>query len=135
MFYEVVSKRTIVDKKGNDKEISEKFMFENLELFGEAENKMLEFYNNENDVTAIKQSKLMEFVNSRSDDKQAIYLATLESVFIDEETGAEKTTKYLVGVFAMALEDATIILNEYMQQGMQDFVLVSVKKTKIVDLL
>lgn len=135
MFYEVVSKRIGQDAKGNDKEITEKFMFENLELFGEAENKMLEFYNNENEVTAIKQSKLMEFVNRRSDEKQAIYFATLESSFIDEDTGAEKAIKYLVGVFAMALEDATIILNEYIKQGMEDFVLVGIKKTKIVDLL
>ena len=135
MFYEVTSKRTIVDLKGNDKEISEKYLFENLEFFAEAEQKMYEHLNNENDVTAIKQCKIMEFVNQRSDNEQSIYYATIESIFVDENTGEEKATKYVVGLFAKSIDEANRIANEYMRQGLADLVLVGIKKTKIVDLL
>ena len=50
MYYEVTSKRVVVDPKGNDKEISERFIVVNCELFGEAEMKTLQEYNGENDV-------------------------------------------------------------------------------------
>lgn len=135
MFFEVVSKRIVQDTKGNDREISEKFIFENLEFFAEAEQKMYEFYNNENSVVAIKQCKIMEFVNKRQDDEQAIYYATIESIFVDENTGEEKATKYVVGLFAKSIDEANRIANEYMRQGLADLVLVGIKKTKIVDLL
>ena len=135
MFYKVTSKRTIVDLKGNDKEISEIFLFENLEFFAEAEQKMYLHFNNENTVVAIKQSKLMEFVNNRADDEQSIYYATIESIFVDENTGEEKATKYVVGLFAKSIDEANRIANQYMSQGLADLVLVGIKKTKIVDLL
>jgi hypothetical protein len=135
MFYEVTSKRTIVDLKGNDKEIAEKYLFENLEFFAEAEQKMYEHLNNENTVTAIKQCKIMEFVNQRGDNEQSIYYATIESIFVDENTGEEKATKYVVGLFAKSIDEANRITNEYMKQGLADLVLVGIRKTKIVDLI
>jgi hypothetical protein len=134
MFYEVTSKRTIQDAKGNDKEIAEKYLFENLEFFAEAEQKMYEFFNNENVVTAIKQSKILAFVNKRISDEQAIYFATIENIIIDD-SGAEKSSKYVVGLFAESIEEANKIANEYIKQEMIDSTLVGIKKTKIVDLL
>lgn len=134
MFYEVTSKRTIQDAKGNDKEIAEKYLFENLEFFAEAEQKMYEFFNNENVVTAIKQSKILAFVNKRISDEQAIYFATIENIIIDD-SGAEKSSKYVVGLFAESIEEANTIANEYIKQEMIDSTLVGIKKTKIVDLL
>lgn len=134
MFYEVTSKRFIVDAKGNDREIAEKYLFENLEFFAEAEQKMYEHLNNENTVTAIKQCKIMEFVNQRSDDEQSIYYATIESLFVDDN-GNEKATRYIVGMFAKSVDEANRITNEYMKQGLADLVLVGIRKTKIVDLI
>lgn len=134
MFYEVTSKRFIVDAKGNDKEIAEKYLFENLEFFAEAEQKMYEHLNNENTVIAIKQCKIMEFVNKRSDDDQYIYYATIENLFVDDN-GNEKTTRYIVGLFAESVDEATKITNDYMLQGLQDMSLVGIRKTKIVDLI
>lgn len=134
MFYEVTSKRTIQDAKGNDKEIAEKYLFENLGFFAEAEQKMYEFFNNKNVVTAIKQSKILAFVNKRISDEQAIYFATIENIIIDD-SGAEKSSKYVVGLFAESIEEANTIANEYIKQEMIDSTLVGIKKTKIVDLL
>lgn len=135
MFYEVTSKRTIMDAKGNDKLIAEKYLVENIEFFAEAEQKILTYFNNENEVTAIKQSKLKEFVNKRTTETQTIFFATLESIFVDELTGEDKATKYVVGLFAENIDDAYVITNKYMSQGLEDLVLVGIKKTKIVELI
>lgn len=135
MFYEVSNKITVVDKKGNDKQIVEKILVENINLFSEAELKAIQWYNNENEVVAIKQlPKLMEFVNKRESEDQAIYAATIESIFIDDDNN-EKNTRYVVGIFALSLEDATNIAIEYMRGGMTDLSLVSIKKTKIVEVI
>lgn len=135
MFYEVSNKITVVDKKGNDKQIVEKILVENINLFSEAELKAIRWYNNENEVVAIKQlPKLMEFVNTRESEDQAIYAATIESVFIDDDNN-EKATRYIVGIFALSLENATNIAIEYMRGGMTDLSLVSIKKTKIVEVI
>lgn len=135
MFYEVTSKRTVIDLKGRDKEIAEKYLFENIMFFAEAEQRAYEMFNNENNVIAIKQCKIMEFVNKRTDEEQSIYYATIESLFIDETTGEEKATKYVVGLFAKSVDEANTIVNNYMKQGLSDLTLVGIKRTKIVDLL
>ena len=110
MYYEVTSKRVVIDPKGNDKEISERFIVDNCELFGEAEMKTLQEYNGENDVVAIKQSKIREFVNEKNEEQdEHIYLATIVIIFVDENTGAEKETKYVVGLWATSTENATKI--------------------------
>lgn len=134
MFYEVTSKRFIVDAKGNDKEIAEKYLFENLEFFAEAEQKMYEHLNNENTVIAIKQCKIKEFVNKRSDDDQSIYYATIENLFMDDN-GNEKATRDVVGLFAKSVDEATQITNDYMSQDLWDMSLIGIRKTKIVDLI
>lgn len=136
MYFEVTSKRVVIDPKGNDKEISERFIVDNCELFGEAEMKTLQEYNGENDVVAIKQSKIREFVNEKNEEQdEHIYLATIVSIFVDENTGAEKETKYVVGLWATSTENATKIAVDYMSQGLSDLVLVGIKRTNFVDII
>jgi hypothetical protein len=83
----------------------------------------------------VKHSQLREFVNERTDDDQYIYIVTLESLFIDENTGVESKTKYDVGLFAESLQDATNLSLEYCKQGLEDLSLVSVKRTKWIDII
>ena len=134
MFYEAVSRRTIKDKNGNDKRVNEKFIVNNCELCAEVEQKMLEEYNGENDVTLIKESNLMEFVNERTDDEQFVFLSKLENTFVGED-GEEKVTTYSVALFAKDMEEAHNIMKNYSKQGLDDLKIVSIKKTKIVDLI
>lgn len=134
MIHEVTLKRTVVDAKGCDKEIKENYLVENKVFCAEAEATMLEYWNAECEVTSVRQSKIVEFVNQRANDEQEIYLAEVESIFVDED-GEEKPTKYVVGLFATSVEEATNMMKEYMKQGIQDMRLVSVKRTKIADLL
>ena len=134
MFYEAVSRRTVKDKNGNDKKILEKFIVNNCELCAEVEQKLLEEFNGENDVTLVKESTLMEFVNNRRDDNQSIFLAKLEATTLDDE-GEEKDMTYNVALFGEDIGEAHAIMGNYIQQGMGDLELVSLKKTKIVDLI
>lgn len=134
MFFEAVSRRTIKDKNGNDKKVNEKFIVNNCELCSEAELKVLEEYNGENDVTLIKESNLMEFVNERTEDEQFVFLSKLENTFIGED-GEEKVTTYSVALFAKDMEEAHDIMKNYSKQGLDDLKIVSIKKTKIVDLI
>ena len=134
MFYEAVSRRIVRDKNGNDKKVNEKFIVNNCELCSEVERKLLEEYNGENDVTLIKESNLMEFVNERADDEQFVFLSKLENTFVGEDC-EEKVTTYSVALFANDMEEAHNIMKNYSKQGLDDLKIVSIKKAKIVDLI
>lgn len=135
MFYEVTSIITKKDQCGNDKECKEKFFIDKCEFFAEAEMKMLGYYNNENLVVAIKQSKVREFVNSREDEDEDIFIAVIEDIFISEKDGSETRTKYEVALFTDCISNANKIVNEYMKSGLQDMELVKLYKTKFVELI
>lgn len=134
MIFEIAISRIILDKKGNDKNVTEKRFVENVELFGEAEMKGLELYTNNSDVVAVKISSILEFVNRRTSDEQSIFVATLESVFVDENE-VEKTTRYKVALFAKNIQEATSIVLEYQKGGVEDMTLIGMKRTKFIDIL
>lgn len=134
MIFEIAISRIILDKKGNDKNVTEKWFVENVELFGEAEMKGLELYTNNSDVVAVKISSILEFVNRRTSDEQSIFVATLESVFVDENE-VEKTTRYKVALFAKNIQEATSIVLEYQKGGVEDMTLIGMKRTKFIDIL
>lgn len=134
MFFEIAIQRIIIDKRGNDKSITEKWFVENCELFGEAELKGIELYANNSDVIAVKISSIKEFINKRTSDEQSIFIATVESVFVDENE-VEKTLRYKVALFAKNIQDATSITLEYMRGGLEDMTLIGMKRTKFIDIL
>lgn len=134
MLYEISSRRTVIDKRGNDKSLTEHFLVDKIDLFAEAEQKGLELYNGENDIVAIKRSNIYEIVNKRKDDDERIYLASIESLFVDGD-GNESTTKYVVALFAKTLQSATTIALDYMKQGLEDMTLVGIKKSKFEDII
>ena len=134
MIFEIIIQRIIIDKRGNDKSVLERYYVENVELFGEAEMKGLELYTNNADVVAIKYSSILEFVNRRTLEEQSIFVATLESVFVDENE-VEKTTRYKVALFARNIQDATNIVLEYQKGNTEDMTLIGMKRTKFIDIL
>ena len=134
MFYEVTCTRVVINERGNDKEVKERFIVDNAVFFAEAESKVLGYYNNQCDVVAIKQSNINEFVNEDTGEDNEIYLSTIVTIFVDDN-GNEKEQKYVVGVFANSIEDATNKTYYYMKQGLEDFILVGVKRTNFVEVL
>lgn len=135
MYYQIDIKRTVMDNKGNDRSITEKYITM-CELLGEAEMKGYTEFNGECDVTAVKRlPNLREFVNERSDESGTyLYLATLEDKFVNDD-GEESAVKYNVIVYAQHINEANVLLNEYLKQGMNSIELVGVKRTKFVDLI
>ena len=85
-------------------------------------------------MNAIKQSKLKEIVNSRVNEDDEIFYATLESYYMSE-SGEEKASKSEVAVFATNMTDAKTKLDAYMKQGLDDMAIVKIAKTKFLDLI
>lgn len=135
MIYETTIRRTIVTDDGMNKNVTEKYFVENMELCAEVEARMLEEFNGECECTSIKQSSVREFINAKDDSLCHIFLAKLEESFINENTGEEKTTKYVIALFENEVETATKRVVEYIKGGMGDLKIVSIKKTKFIDLL
>lgn len=133
MFYEGTIKVTKMDDKGIDKEVKESFIVENVELFGEVEQKLLELYNGECEVIAIKRANIMEIVNQPSEDSK-IFKAKLITTFVDEK-GKEKEKPYYVLLFAKNIENANSIMKEYVKSGLQDLEIKSISETKYLEVL
>lgn len=135
--FEVKSRRVIMDNKGNDKTITEAFFVRDCVLWAEAETKMLKYYNCENDVVGMAVSKVMEVVNEPTDAEKMdmfIYRAVIASIYTDDD-GNEKEMKYPVLLWAKNIDEAMSVVNNYLRQGLEDMSLVSITKTKIVEVI
>lgn len=138
MLHEVIVRVTAMDAKGVEKQKTERYFTQGKLVLAESESAVMEYlipYSSNTDVICIKQSKIKEFANSRTSDNEDVYIITLESTFINENTGEESTTKYEIGMFATSIPDATKKAEEYCRQGFADLNLVSVKRTKWIDIL
>jgi hypothetical protein len=135
--FEVKSRRVVMDNKGNDKSITEAFFVKDCVLWAEAETKMLKYYNCENDVVGMAISKVMEVVNEPTDAEKMdmfIYRAVIANIYTDDD-GNEKEMKYPVLLWAKNIDDAMGVVNNYLRQGLEDMSLVSITKTKIVEVI
>jgi hypothetical protein len=63
-----------------------------------------------------------------------VYRAVIASVYTDDE-GNEKEMKYPVLLWAKSIDDAMTAVKGYIQQGLEDMSLVSIQKTKIVEVI
>lgn len=135
--FEVKSRRVVMDNKGNDKSITEAFFIRDCVLWAEAETKMLKYYNCENDVVGMAISKVMEVVNEPTDTEKMdmfVYRAVIASIYTDDD-GNEKEMKYPVLLWAKNIDEAMNVVNNYLRQGLEDMSLVSITKTKIVEVI
>lgn len=130
MLYEVSSKRTIVDKNGADKVITENFIVTNCMLFGEAETAILST-DVTVDVVSVSRSNISDFVNKRTNDDEKIYIVNIERY----DEALEKTAKVVVALFAIDMTSATKIANDYVSKAIYDETLVGIKKSKFIDII
>lgn len=130
MLYEIKVKYKSFNAKGEEKDITEDYLYDCL-LFSEAEAKALtEVNNGEVDVTAIKRSKIVEVVN---EGEEPYFKAKIVDIFLDEN-GKEKENPYYLLCNAKDVASATKKFEEHLKQGMQDFRLDSVSKTKFLEI-
>lgn len=133
MFYELSIKSSQINAQGVEKEVKERFICD-CELFAEAEQKGLQLYDGECDITDIKRSKVMEIINSKESDDDLFFKAKIVSIFTNED-GSEKEQKYSVLLYAIDIKQATERALEYLKQGLNDMRLDAIKKTNILDIL
>lgn len=143
MYYEVTIKHDMLTEKNQIKSQSDKIIVNNVNLFAEAECKALEYAAsewkadnmvNEPDVTFIKRSRIMEFANTK-DKGEKIYIAKLDCLSIDVDSGNEKHTKYSVGIYADDITQANSACQEYMRQGLNDMTLTDINESNIKALI
>ena len=135
--FEVKSRRVVMDNKGNDKSITEAFFIENCTSWADAEDKMLAYFNSENEVVGMAISKVMEVVNTPTQEEKMdmfVYRAVIASIYTDDDDN-EKEMKYPVLLWAKGIDDAMALVNDYMRQGLDGMSLVSITKTKIVEII
>lgn len=136
--FETKIKRIILDKKtGNDKNITEAFFVENATTFGDAEARVMTYWNCECEVVGMAISKVMEVVNTPTQEEKMdlfVYRAVIASIYTDDD-GNEKEMKYPVLLWAKSMDDAMKIVKDYMLQGLDGMSLVSLVKTKIVEVI
>lgn len=135
MIYEATTTSVFIDKKGNDKVKRQRFVVDNMELFTDVEQLLLNAMGHERDfdVIAIKRSRVNEIANSRLNENDSIWIADLQTLFIDDE-GNEKAQRYQILFFAQTFDGARTFMAEYVRQG-YDMQIVSIKKTNFVDVL
>ena len=139
MIFEASIKTTIVDKNGNDKVLTSRYIVENEELFGEVEKKLYEEFGNEAgfEVASIKISKLKEIINEAPQGEMEckIYFATIIDRFYDADKDETTETQYTVALHAHDINEAYKTIDQYMKQGMEDMELVGLKCTKYLEVL
>ena len=139
MIFETSIKTIIVDKNGNDKVVTSRYIIENAELFGEVENKLYEEFGNMTgfEVASIKISKLKEIINEapQGDTECKIYFATIVDKFYDADKDETTETQYTVALHAHDINEAYKSIDQYMKQGMEDMELVGLKCTKYLEVL
>lgn len=139
MIWETSIKTTTIDKNGNDKVLTSRYIIENAELFGEVEKRLYEEFGNETgfEVATIKISKLKEIVNEapQGDSECKIYFATIVDKFYDADKDEATETQYVVALHAHDINEAHKAIDQYMKQGMEDMELVGLKCTKYISVL
>lgn len=136
MFYEANTKVTRMNERGEEKQVIERYVIQNCESFKDAEERVAHTYadyNMDGEVVAIKRSNLYEIVNENAN-KEKYFRAKLGSIFVDDN-GKEKMTFYHVLLSADNMDEAQKIMKEYMNQGMNDFILIKIEETKINEII
>lgn len=135
--FEVKSRRVVVDNKGNDKSVTETFFLENCVSWANAEERMLSYFNYENEVVAMAISKVVEVVNNPCEEDKLenyVFRAILSYIFTDDNE-EEKETKYPVLVWAKTVEEAMSLVSKHIEQGYGDMTIIGITKTRIVETL
>ena len=130
MYFEATIKQEVEGKNNKFK-----LLIENASTFSEAEYKSLDYVGGKGDVVALKLMKrMMEIINTKKNEEEALYYANIESIFVDDN-GQEKATKYAVGVYAKDIETATERASGYIKEGLSDMRFMGIKLAKVENVI
>lgn len=136
-WFETTVKYEKVGESGEMKKVSETYAIDAMS-FTEAEKTMTkeaeETISGEYETTAIKIANYKEVLMSDDDRDDKYYLATLDFI-TTSDSGTDKHTKVNYLVQAATLDKAVKYVNDMMKDSMTDYKSMSVKETKVVDVL
>ena len=136
-WFETTIKYEQVGESGEMKKVSETYAIDAMS-FTEAEKTMTkeaeETISREYETTAIKIANYKEVLMSDDDRDDKYYLATLDFI-TTSDSGNDKHTKVNYLVQAATLDKAVKYVNDMMKDSMTDYKSMSVKETKVVDVL
>lgn len=136
MFFEVRIRYEKTMENGQNKKVNEPYLVDALS-FTEAEariiNEITPFISGDFKVKAVKEANFSEIFFSNEESADTYFKARLAYVTLDEHSGAEKKTYTNVLVKAADLRDAVKKLDEGMKGTMADYKIISIAKTKIMD--
>lgn len=119
---------------GKQKKVVEYYLVDALS-FTECEARIIEeikpFISGEFEVVSIKKEKISEIFFNENGDR--FYKAKINFITLDERSGAEKKTAAYMMMQACNIEDAKNVLIEGMKGTLADYVIESIKETKIMD--
>lgn len=134
-FYQVTIRHEKTLEDGKTKMVNENYMTR-ADNFTMAEANATTFamsYWQEFDITAIKRTKIEDYVTSSVDDSKA-YLLTIGSVGYDDN-GKEKLAKYQYIICAVDIDWAKQYYESNRKSNITDEVLLGIKETNIIDLI
>lgn len=126
MFYEITAKTKETNANGKEVSVNHKYLTEQG-FYAEAEHVILQQHP-DNETYSIKKSKLMEVLNSPTDDNRA-FVATLQQQY--DINGNKSAMKYDVLLFAEDFDKARQIVREHLRQGYDEMELVKLSESKI----
>lgn len=133
MYFEVQIQVTTMDDRGKMKEAQENYMVDGCEFFAQAEQVIMQHYDGDCDVLAIKKSRVREFINDKKLDSEDIYVTTITQTY--DINGKTTKMKYKVALYATSIQEATQRTQHYMAQGLDDMVCEEMKKTDFIEVL
>ena len=135
MIYEGTIQYITMDKNGNDKQVKESYIVDNVETFAQVEELLYREFQDltDIDVVAIKRSNINEIIKPKTTDGESVWIADIVQMFVDEN-GVEKEMRYKFAFFSMFPDTAFQYVKEYLKQGYTDMELVGLKKTRFQDI-
>lgn len=131
MLHEIKLVHEIETPKGDMKQVCETYLYD-AELISQCEARALEEIPS-CEVVCVARSKIIEIVNENVREG-AYYKAKITETTVNED-GSESSRSYVVLCNAENLPKATKTFEEYLKQGLENLVIDSITKTKILDIL
>lgn len=121
---------------GTEKMVTEAYLVDAL-TFTEAESSIIDeisvYVSGEFSVAGISKANYREILISDGDDDDKWYKVKISLIFLDEKTGKEKRATITQLVQAKSLARALRYVEEYMGQGQEDYEVVGINDTSIMD--
>lgn len=135
MIYEGTIQYCVIDKNGNDKQVKETYVIDEVETFGQVEELLYKEFQDltDIDVVSIKRSVVNEIIKPKTTEGEQVWMAEVMQTFIDDND-VEKEMRYKFLFYGMTFDAANQYVREYMKQGYEGMELIGLKRTRIKDI-